>query len=100
MWQDQCFGMNCQARDDLSLWLQCIRPYGGSSTLSDAIRKSFLYSPKQIVIITDATFEIAPDLFYQEVIAANAKEIPLHFVVPTHDYKDTHVSFKGYQGVK
>ena len=65
MWQDQCYGMNCQARDDLSLWLQCIRPYGGSSTLSDAIRKAFLSSPKQIVIITDATFEIAPDLFYQ-----------------------------------
>ena len=57
--------MNAHARDDLNLWLQCIRTYGGSSMLTEAIRKSFLYKPKQIVVLTDGIFEISPELLYQ-----------------------------------
>lgn len=35
--------MNQLARDDLSLWLQCIRPYGGSNMI-DALRKAWFLS--------------------------------------------------------
>jgi hypothetical protein len=64
-WQRGPYAMNPQAKDDLSLWLQCIRPYGGSSMLTDAIRNSTLHNPQNIVVITDGMFEMTPDILYQ-----------------------------------
>jgi len=31
----------------------------------DAVRKAFLFKPKQIVILTDGIFEMSPQLLYQ-----------------------------------
>lgn len=100
VWQQQCYAMNAHARDDLNLWLQCIRTYGGSSMLTEAIRKSFLYKPKQIVVLTDGIFEISPELLYQELISANGKQIPIHFVMPTQEYKEPQMHIVGYKSVK
>ena len=69
-WQDQCFTMNQQARDDLALWLQCIRPNGGSSMLIDAIRRAYLYQPKQIVILTDAVLDMKPSNIFSVSVPA------------------------------
>ena len=67
------YNMNSQARDDLSLWLQCIRPYGGSSQLIDSIRRAYRYTPKHIVVITDGMTDMKPANLHSELLNANDK---------------------------
>jgi len=97
VWQNQCYAMNQLARDDLSLWLQCIRPYGGSNMI-DALRKAYLFNPKHIVIITDGIFELKPFNVYTEITSANEKhQVPLHFILPSQKYKEPKsITFAGY----
>lgn len=97
VWQDQMYSMNSQARDDLSLWLQCIRPYGGSSRLIDSIRRAFLYSPRHIIVITDGMTDMKSSNLHSELLSANdQKQIPLHFIVPSQKYKEPGFELLGY----
>ena len=68
--------------------------------LLQAIRKAFLSHPKQIVIISDGAVDISPELLLQELIAANVKQVPLHFVTPTQEYTQPKFDLIGYKSVK
>ena len=68
--------------------------------LLKAIRKAFLSHPKQIVIISDGAVDISPELLLQELIAANVKQVPLHFVTPTQEYTQPKFDLIGYKSVK
>ena len=92
------YNMNSQARDDLSLWLQCIRPYGGSSQLIDSIRRAYRYTPKHIVVITDGMTDMKPANLHSELLNANdKKQIPIHFILPSQKYKEPGFELLGYK---
>ena len=98
VWQDQMYNMNSQARDDLSLWLQCIRPYGGSSQIIDSIRRAYRYTPKHIVVITDGMTDMKPANLHSELLNANdKKQIPIHFILPSQKYKEPGFELLGYK---
>ncbi|CAG5099553.1 Oidioi.mRNA.OKI2018_I69.XSR.g16578.t1.cds [Oikopleura dioica] len=99
-WQSSCYAMNNAACDDLALWMKCLRPNGGTSELSHGIRTALLSRASRIVIVSDAEFELAPETVFQEIMDANREQIPLHFIVPTKEYRQPHHEFYGYTSLK